>query len=243
MRNVIKALVIMTALLVAVPSMAAKKEKKVVDWKDGKMPELTDIEAIDRYLLTCDTLIQDLKVLEETLVWYTVEKVQVTEKDGSISETYHVVDQNGNLRGKDSALKQTIDVIGTCTLLPLKAANISMMSAAYTAALPQLKLKALSYAKYSKLGAQLAGKCTTEVVDILKRLRQQGKEIRALKKMTNEKGELKNPNVDLKNVDGVDFSEVESVQKSSEELAAELAKAQKEDANVGDIDDSALDLD
>ena len=71
------------AMLVSMPTMAQKK--KQLDWKDGKMPELTDVKEINDYLLTCDTIINNLKSLDENLVWYKVQPVKVTEEDGTVS--------------------------------------------------------------------------------------------------------------------------------------------------------------
>lgn len=229
------------ALLVSMPTMAQKKNQ--LDWKDGKMPELTEVKEINDYLLTCDTIINNLKSLDENLVWYKVQPVKVTEEDGTVSETYHIVDQNGNFRGKSEALKQTLDVISVCIILPLKAANIGLQTPLYTTSLPKLGLGAMKYAKYAKFGPQLAARCTTDVVDILSKLRKQGKAIRALKRMTNEKGELTDPNIDISKVEGLEeFTETEAIQKSSSELAELLAKEQAEDSNIGDFDESALDI-
>lgn len=225
-------------------SMSVLAQKKTIDWKGGKMPELTNVKEINDYLLTCDTIINNLKALDKNLVWYKVQKVQVTENDGTVSETYHIVDQYGNFRGKSEALKQTLDVISVCVILPLKAANIGLQTPLYTTALPQLGLGAIKYAKYTKLGPQLSARCTTDVVEVLSKLRKQGKAIRALKHMTNEKGELTDPSLDISTVEGMeDFTETEAVQKTSDELAELLKQEQAADDNAGDFDEGSLDID
>lgn len=236
-----KIFVCLLAMFMTMPAMAQKKQ---LDWKDGQMPELTDVKEINDYLLTCDTIINNLKALDENLVWYKVQKVEVTEKDGTVSETYHIIDQNGNFRGKNEALKQTLDVISVCVILPLKAANIGLQTPLYTTALPKLGLKGLKYAKYSKLGPQLSARCTTDVVEILSKLRKQGKAIRALKHMTDEKGKLIDPSINVSSVEGMeDFTEEQAVQKTSDELAELLKQEQAADANAGDFDEGALDID
>lgn len=236
----ISVLLLVSALIM--PSMAQNKKK--LGWKDGKMPELTKVKEINDYLLTCDTIINNLMVVEEGLTWYKVVPVEVkNEEDGSVSMTYHIKDENGNFRGKNEALKQTLDVIAVCVLLPLRAANIGLQTPLYTTSLPQLGLSAIKYAKYSKLGPQLAARCTGDVVETLKKLRKQGKAIRALKKMTNESGELTDPNININEVEGLgEFVESEPIQVTDTELAELLAKEQEGDSNVGDIDEGALDL-
>lgn len=243
MKRISMIFTVLMALFVSMPTMA--QEKKKLDWKDGKMPALTNVKDINDYLLTCDTIINHLKAIDENLVWYKVQEVQCENSDGTISKTYHIVNEKDptDFRGKDAALKQTLDVISVCIILPLEAANIGVQTPLYTMALPQLGLGAVKYAKYSKLGPQLAARCATDVVQTLAKLRKQGKAIRALKKMTNQKGELTDPNIDISKVEGMeDFVESGTVQKTSDELAAILAKEQAADSNVGDIDESALDI-
>ena len=229
--------------LMAMLVMPVFAQKKQLDWKNGEMPKLTNVKEIDDYLLTCDTIIRNLKAIDENLLWYKVQKVQVTENDGSISETYHIVDQNGNFRGKNEALKQTLDVISVCLLLPLEAANIGLQTPLYTVALPKLGLSAFKYGKYTKLGPQLAARCTTDVVDILKKLRKQGKAIRALKKLTDENGKLTDPNIDVSSYEGLEeFTEANPMEKTSKELSEILSHEQKADSSIGDLDDGALDI-
>lgn len=234
---------IFVLVLLCTLSMQTMAQRKL-GWKDGKMPDLTEVKEINDYLLTCDTIINNLDKVENGLTWYKVVPVEVKNaEDGSVSMTYHIKDEEGNFRGKDEALKQTLDVISVCLVLPLQAANIGLQTPLYSTALPKLGLSGIKYAKYAKLGPQLAARCTGDVVETLKKLRKQGKAIRALKKMTDEKGELTDPNINIKDVEGLgEFVESEPVQVTNSELADLLAKEQAADSNVGDIDESALDL-
>jgi hypothetical protein len=239
MKKLFQLTILLLTLAIAAPSALA--EKKRPGWKDGKMPELTKVKDIDTYLLTCDSLITNLNAIDENTSWFEVKKVQVTNEDGTSSEVYHVVDQFGTIRGKDESLQQTLAIINICTLCPLNAANIAVQTPLYVTALPQLGLNAFKYAKYSKLGPQLAAHNTTVVPETLKKLRKQWKAIHALKKMTNDQGELLDPSIDLTNVDGVDLSECDTIVKTSSEVEAELAKAITADQQTGSIDESAFD--
>lgn len=239
MKQLFKLAVLLLTFALAIPSASA--EKKRPGWKDGKMPELTGVKEIDDYLISCDSLINNLKAIDENTSWYEVKKVQVTNDEGNVSEVYHVIDQFGTIRGRDETLQQTMDIIKICTLCPLNAASIALETPIFTTALPKLGFNAIKYGKYVKLGPQLAAHNTTIVPETLKKLRTQWKAIHALKKMTNEQGELLDPSIDLTNVDGVDLSECDTIVKTSAEVEAELAKAISADKETGSINESDFD--
>ena len=250
MTNYIKIIVCALALAVAMPAMAQKKkggdkekkEKKEIVWPGGTKPAATGNATIDKYINTCDTMINKLKYIGESVTFYHVATIRVTNADGTVTEKRAVVDQNGTIRSKNLALKQTAELIKTCTELTMSSASLALLTASYTTSLPSLGLNAIKYGKYVKIGGQLTGRCTTEMVDLLKRLRQQGKEIRAFKKSFSESGELANPSLNMSNIDGIDFSATPVVDKSNEEFERELAEAAKDDQeNSGDVDDSLFD--
>lgn len=250
MKNFIKISVCVLALAVAMPAMAQKKkggdkdkkEKKEIVWPGGTKPAATGNASIDKYINTCDTMINKLKYIGESVTFYHVATIRVTNADGTVTEKRAVVDENGTIRSKNLALKQTLELIKTCTELTVSSANLALLTATYTTSLPSLGLSAIKYGKYVKIGGQLTGRCTTEMVDLMKRLRQQGKEIRAFKKSFSEAGELSDPSMDISNIDGIDFSATPVVEKSNEDFERELAEAAQVDQdNSGDVDDSLFD--
>ena len=250
MKNFIKISVCILALAVAMPAMAQKKkggdkdkkEKKEIVWPGGTKPAATGNASIDKYINTCDTMINKLKYIGESVTFYHVATIRVTNADGTVTEKRAVVDENGTIRSKNLALKQTLELIKTCTELTVSSANLALLTATYTTSLPSLGPIGFKYGKYVKIGGQLTGRCTTEMVDLLKRLRQQGKEIRAFKKSFSEAGELSDPSMDISNIDGIDFSATPVVEKSNEDFERELAEAAQVDQdNSGDVDDSLFD--
>lgn len=250
MKNYLKIFVCALALAVAMPAVAQKKkggdkdkkEKKEIVWPGGTKPAATGNATVDKYINTCDTMINKLKYIGESVTFYHVATIRVTNADGTVTEKRAVVDQNGTIRSKNLALKQTMELIKTCTELTMSSANLGLMTATYPPAALSLGVTGMKYMKYTKIGGQLTGRCTTEMVDLLKRLRQQGKEIRAFKKSFSESGELANPSLNMSNIDGIDFSATPVVEKSNEEFERELAEAAKDDQeNSGDVDDSLFD--
>lgn len=251
MKNILKFTLcaFVLSLLMPVAGYAQKKdkekkpkEKKELAWPGGEMPELTKVEAIDDYLLRCDTLMNELKSFMDSITWYEVKRIKVQAEDDSETEVVAVVDENNTIRGSKEALSQYIDMIGTGTLLALKGTEISLRTATATTSLPQLGLKALSYGKYIKLGPQIAGRCATGIGDILKRCRKQAKDIRAYRKTYTEKGELIDAQVDLSNVDGVNFNELPTITKPSAEYEKEIMAAAAADQATGDINEDNFDL-
>lgn len=250
MTNIIKIFVCALALAVAMPAVAQKKkggdkdkkEKKEIVWPNGTKPAATGNATVDKYINTCDTMINKLKYIGESVTFYHVATIRVTNADGTVTEKRAVVDQNGTIRSKNLALKQTMELIKTCTELTMSSASLGLMTATYPPAALSLGVTGMKYMKYTKIGGQLTGRCTTEMVDLLKRLRQQGKEIRAFKKSFSEAGELADPSMDISNIDGIDFSATPVVEKSNEDFERELAEAAKDDQeNSGDVDDSLFD--
>lgn len=236
MKNLMKCFALAMTLMLVIPVQAQKKAK-TIDWKDGKMPQLTQVQDINKYLLTCDSLIQGLKNVDEMVTFYSVQKKE--QANGSVK--YLIVDEEGNLRGKNEALKQTLEVIAMCTQLTMQGTRVGMMSTSYAAGLKQLDLKQmLSYGKYATMGGKLAARCGKEVVDILTKLRKQGKAIRQLKKMTNDKYEAKDPNLNMAEALGLET--IEESPKASDELLKELATVAAKDKKI-DVSDADFDLD
>ena len=251
MKNFIKICVCVLALAVAMPAMAQKKkggdkdkkEKKEIVWPGGTKPAATGNASIDKYINTCDTMINKLKYIGESVTFYHVATIRVTNADGTVTEKRAVVDENGTIRSKNLALKQTAELIKTCIKLIKSSVRLPRLMKTYSASLPSLGLmNAFKYGQYTKIGGQLIGRYTIEWVDLLKRLRQQGKEIRAFKKSFSEAGELSDPSMDISNIDGIDFSATPVVEKSNEDFERELAEAAQVDQdNSGDVDDSLFD--
>ncbi len=112
-------------------------------------------------------------------------------------------------------------------------------TAAATASLPSLGLKAFSYGKYIKVGGQLALECPKKLKEMIEKFNIQKKAIRAYKEnYAQSTGKLKDASIDASKIEGLNIAEAAVLDKTTEELTAGFANASKEGE---DIDDSIFD--
>ena len=193
----------------------AKKEKKAFVWE---MPELTNNEAIDKYLLTCDTLNTTMRQFSDSITFYEVAKIEVIGEDGEKEIKYSVVDAEGNLRSSNLAFQQNMQIIMAYPNIALQMANVMALEAGALAAAPSLGLKALSYSKYIKAGPKMCSEGGAEMKEIYKRARAQAKQIKALKAGNIDDVEALNAEVNAGKVDaGAASMRVISMQKKDYE--------------------------
>ncbi len=250
MRQVLKFSLLAIALVLCVPVFADKKEKKKKEKKpyEWVMPELTGNESFDKYLLTCDTMFSRVKSYKEGITFYEVKKIQImdangavmTDENGNPKEVYAVVDENNTIRGAGQALAQYLQMTLAGTNLVLDMANVTLLTATATTALPSLGLGAISYGKYVKAGPKLITMASSEIKGIVKDCRAQARSIKAYKKNFSEKGELLNPQADPSDIDGTNFADVPVVQKPQAEYEKEILAATEEDKNAEATDDDAF---
>lgn len=254
MKRLINLMLLVLAIAVAAPtSMQAQKKKEKKEKKAKKefvweLPELTKNKDFDKYLLTCDTLNSRIRTYCDSIVFYEVKKIQETDANGNVimdengkpKEIYAVVDNENHIRGSKEAIFQYADMILSGTSIILDMANITVLTATATTALPSLGLKALSYGKYLKAGPIMAKDGAVEIKEIVSKCRTQAKAIRAYKNSFTESGELIDPQADVSNLEGVNLNDVPTITKPSEELAQELEKAKQENANAKDADEDAF---
>ncbi len=233
------ALLCLIALLFvgALPIEAAKKEKKKkskeIEWV---MPELTGDETFDSFLKECDSLYTRMQNFEKEVPFFEVRQI----KDSSTGEMYcAVVDSMGNIRNSSVAFKQYLDAGTTALTLIADFAVITTSTAAATASLPSLGLKAFSYGKYIKVGGQLALECPKKLKEMIEKFNIQKKAIRAYKENYDQStGKLKDASIDASKIEGLNIAEAAVLDKTTEELTAGFANASKEGE---DIDDSIFD--
>lgn len=245
MKRLINLMLLVLAIAVVAPaSMQAQKKKEFV-WE---MPELTKNEDFDKYLLTCDTLNDRIRAYCDSVVFYEVKKIQEVDANGDViidengrpKEIYAVVDHENHIRGSKEAIFQYADMILNGTSIILDMANIAVLTATATTALPSLGLKAFSYGKYLKAGPIMVKDGTLEIKEIVSKCRTQAKAIRAYKNSFTETGELINPQADVSNLEGVNLNDVPTITKPSEELTQELEKAKQENASAQEADEDAF---
>lgn len=252
MKQIIKLCFLAVALILALPQSSwadgkekKKKEKKPFEWV---MPKLSGNESMDKYLLACDTMFNNVKTYKENITFYEVKKIQITDDNGEVvvdengnpKEVYAVVDENNTIRGAGKALEQYLQMTLAGTNLILDMANIGLLTTSASVALPGMGLGAITYAKYIKAGPKLIGMASSEIKGIVKECRAQARNIQAYKKNFSEKGELLDPQADPANLDGTNLADVPTVQKPQNEYMNEIASASEEDKNAQDVDADAF---
>lgn len=244
------ALVAIVSLGSSIDLQAQKKEKKAKEKKPKKefvweLPALTKNEDFDTYLLTCDTLYREINKYCENMAFYTVAPIIVIDENGDtlrdangeIFKRYAVVDTTDNyrIRGTKEALLQLTDIILSGTNLLLDIANISLLTATATTALPELgAMNALTYAKYLKAGPKIVQMGTQEIKQIVESCKAQARAVKQLKNGFTESGELKNAQGDASNLEGLDIANIPPVVKSPQAYEEETAAAKAADAGIGD---------
>lgn len=230
---------------------AEKKEKKQQasttpkkTWKWEMPSKMTGIKDFDNYLLSCDSLNNRLVSYMDSVTFYSVRVINVTQKDGSVVTRRCVVDEDNNIRGTGEALLQYIDMTTTGVEILADMAAITAETAVATTSLTENPLVALSHGKYLKAGPKLVAEGGKTIKELLKKMKEQKKEIRQYKQDYTESGELKDPTMDPAQIDS-NYSNNEPIAKTSEDFEKELAAAKAKDAtiNVPEEGDVKLDLD
>ncbi|MBQ9671960.1 MAG: hypothetical protein IJV34_03810 [Prevotella sp.] len=238
MKNVLKIMVaVMTLALIApTTTYAAKKKKKEVTWE---MPSASGNAQLDTYFNTVNTAYTNFQTLQQSVTYYSVRPIQVTQTDGTVKTVRMVVDQNGTIRDSDKALQQYWDW-GTAALDIMKQMrDIVKQKDNVISVAKKDFMTALAYSTYIINGAAVSANGLIALKDMAVALRNQGKEIRQFKKDYTEDGELKNATMDASTLDD-SYTNNEPIQKTSEEFEKELAAAKAEGEGItapdGDVD-------
>lgn len=184
MKTLKKVMLAMLAVMMMVPmsaeasSQKKKKEKKKFEWV---MPELTGNESFDQYLLSCDTIWNRTKVVAENMHTYTFKTDTLRGINGSDYVMAHMEDASGAYLTRGAVTWQLIEAIKEGAGIVLDIANIGVLTAAATTALPGLGVKALSYGKYLKSGPKIIQGCGSEIKEIAAVRRQQYQQWKSMK--------------------------------------------------------------
>lgn len=185
MKTLTKVMVAMLAVIMMLPVSAdaqkkndKKKEKKKFEWV---MPELTGNDSFDQYLLSCDTIWNKTKVVAENMHTYTFKTDTLRGINGADYVMAHMEDASGAYLTRGAVTWQLIEAIKEGAGIVLDIANIGVLTAAATTALPGLGIKALSYGKYLKSGPKIMQGCGSEIKEIAAVRRQQYQQWKAMK--------------------------------------------------------------
>ncbi len=231
MKNVIRLITIVLALLLVAPltTEAKKKKKKEVTWE---MPaEKSGIEELDTYFSTVNTAYTNFKTLQSDVTYYSVRPIQIQQADGSVKTVRMVVDQNGTIRDSNKALQQYWEWGSSAIAIYQQMRDIVKQKDNVRAAAKKDWMTSLAYSSYIINGAMVCSNGILALKDMVVALRDQGKEIRQFKKDYTEDGELQNATMDASTIDA-SYANNEPIQKTSEEYEAELAAAKAEGEGI-----------
>lgn len=185
MKKLMKVLVAFLAIAMMAPmAVEAKKEKK--DKKDKKkyewkMPDqLTGNEIIDSYLLSCDTLWNDIQKYNESMTTYTF-KTDTFAVGGELYVMSHMENAQGEYLTRAAANWQLVEAISIGVEIVADGALIGLQTANATLELPKLGLGALSYAKYVKAGPNIIALAGKEIKELASIRRAQWQQWKAMK--------------------------------------------------------------
>ena len=208
-----------------------QKEKKKIEWV---MPELTGNKDFDDYLLFCDTLYNRITQYSDSITFFHLQPVVDRDANGKAIPTEtgdtirrYIADADGTLRSTISAAVQLMDLIVTGVNLTADFVSMGAHTTAATAALPSLGLKTISYAKYLKMGPKIIGMGGAEVKEIVQKYKEQLASIKAYKKSHSKDGVLKNPTMDLSQLNGLIQNEPKDM---TDDIRKDLAKVNEADA-------------
>lgn len=170
-------------MLLPLSAEAAKKEKKKKEKKayEWVLPELSGNADFDYYLLSCDTVWNDVQTAAENMNTYTFKTDTIYNVNGADYVMAHMEDASGAYLTRSAVNWQLVEAIMTGTGIVLDIANIGILTASATTALPELGLKALSYGKYLKSGPKVIERCGNEIKEITAVRRQQYQQWKAMK--------------------------------------------------------------
>lgn len=186
MKTLSKVMIALMAMLMMVPMGVTaqkkekkKKEKKAYEWK---MPEqLSGDATIDEYLLSCDTLWNKVQSYTENMTTYIYKVDTLWNVNGAHYIMAHMETTGGQYLTRSAANWQLVEAITTGAEIVLDATNIGLQTASATMSLPNLGLKALSYAKYVKAGPNIIAKAGKEIKELASFRRSQWQSWKAMK--------------------------------------------------------------
>lgn len=143
-----------------------KKKKKEFVWE---LPELSGNETIDEYLLSCDTLYNNIRTYSESLAHYQYEEVNFTVDSKNYSLKYMRDTLTNRYLSYGMGRWQVAQGITAGTTIVLEATTLSLQTASAALALPELGLKAIKYFKPVKdLGPHVIGLGIKEIGELKK---------------------------------------------------------------------------
>jgi len=167
-----------------------KKEKKPFSWPEVRPKALSEVEEIDTYILTCDTLWERITTYRDSITFFKLDTTLVYDEE--LSQPYQVikiVDDEGNPKNFSGTLMQTLEMTSTgisiladVTIVTLEATTAGLGLASN----PMLLLSG-GYGKAVKSAPQFIKMAYAEVKEIVDLKKEQSSQIKSMKKSQLEK--------------------------------------------------------
>lgn len=207
---------------------------------------LTSALEVDNSNETVENDSIDVKALLADKISFSVMKVYemddvtgdtLRNEDGTAKLRYHIVDSYGNVcsvnKAKEIVSKRTKEV----TKILAKVGGTALMTGVSSALKGSKKKEVI---KDTAMGAVVGLAMSEEEINNVKNLNKElsayKKTIEAYEKTFNEEGEMIDASVDLSDIDGIDFENVEAMSKST----AEIMKGLEDESDAGSLDDIEL---
>ncbi len=246
MKKLTKIVIALLAILMVAPMgvEAAKKDKKKGEKKkyEWQMPDqLSGNAIVDEYLLSCDTLWNEIQKYNEDMTTY-IFKTDTFAVNGEIYVMSHMENAEGQYLTRGAANWQLFEAVTIGVEIVADGVLIGLQTANATLELPNLGLGALSYAKYVKAGPNiiaLAGKEIKELANIRRAQWQQWKSMKdeaidasTLGIWTPEQVELLQKSCFIKKYEGDTalISDEVAKQKAEQLIAQEITLAPEDEA-------------
>lgn len=242
MRTILKSAVLVLALSLCNGAMAQsflKKLSKAAEQVSAAVATTETAETAE----SNDSI--DVKALLNEKISFTVKKIYETNaagdtlknEDGTAKIRYHIIDSNGNVCSANKAkeivsarTKEVTKILANVGKGALTGAGSALLGGGN-------KKDALKGAAAGALtGLVLSGDEIKQVEKLNSELKEYKKTIEAYEKTFNEEGEMKDAGVDLSDVDGIDFENVEAMSKTTEDIM----KGLDDEGDAGSLDDITI---
>lgn len=163
-----------------------KKEKEAFDWEKVRPKKLSGDKDMDKYILTCDTMWYRIQSYKDSINFFRLDTVWVTDANDVVYKVIKIQDQNGTPRNFSESLKQGMDITFTGTNILLDVANITLLNTTATLSLASNPLLAFGYSKCLKGGLNINKLAFNEVKDIVNATKKQIAQTKSMRKSQME---------------------------------------------------------
>ncbi|NDV65261.1 hypothetical protein [Bacteroides sp. 224] len=191
MKNLVLKMMLFTLLgigFAAIPAHAQKskkekKEKKEFNWSNIRPDELSGLEDLDEYILTCDTIWERITTYRDSITFFQIDTIKAQDPaTGELFKVMKIRDKDGKERNFSGSFMQCVEMATTGVGILTDVSIITLLNASAATDLVSNPLLALKYGKCLKGGVNIISMAFREVKTIIEKSKKQGADIKALKK-------------------------------------------------------------